>query len=158
FPGKENCLVLDFGGNVLRHGPVDRVRPRSTEGIGPAPVKECPQCHTLVAAGYARCPECGFVFPPAERSKHDRDASVAGVLSAQFTTEKYDVLDVFYRVHRKRGADDDAPRSMRVTYQVGFNEFKSEWVCFEHRGYARRQAEAWWKRRSHDSVPDTAQA
>ena len=23
-PGKEDCLVLDFGGNVLRHGPVDR--------------------------------------------------------------------------------------------------------------------------------------
>ena len=25
-PGKENCLVLDFGGNVLRHGPVDAIR------------------------------------------------------------------------------------------------------------------------------------
>ena len=22
-PGKKNCLVLDFGGNILRHGPVD---------------------------------------------------------------------------------------------------------------------------------------
>ena len=27
-PGKQNCLVLDFGGNVLRHGPVDQIRSR----------------------------------------------------------------------------------------------------------------------------------
>ena len=27
-PGKQNCLVLDFGGNILRHGPVDQVRVR----------------------------------------------------------------------------------------------------------------------------------
>jgi DNA repair protein RadD len=26
-PGKENCLVLDFAGNVRRHGPIDLVRP-----------------------------------------------------------------------------------------------------------------------------------
>jgi DNA repair protein RadD len=26
-PGKENCLVLDFAGNVRRHGPIDRIRP-----------------------------------------------------------------------------------------------------------------------------------
>ena len=25
-PGKQDCLVLDFGGNVLRHGPVDQIR------------------------------------------------------------------------------------------------------------------------------------
>ena len=28
--GKQNCLVLDFGGNVMRHGPVDEIkRPRA---------------------------------------------------------------------------------------------------------------------------------
>src|SRR5262249_1397523 len=45
-PSKENCLVLDFGGNVLRHGPVDQMTieeiPWHTNG--PAPAKECPQC------------------------------------------------------------------------------------------------------------------
>jgi DNA repair protein RadD len=46
---------------------------------------------------------------------------------------------------------------MRVEYKVGWREFKSEWVCFEHEGYARRKAEAWWKRRSLDPVPDTAE-
>ena len=33
-PGKENCLVLDFGGNVLRHGPVDAIRIQAGEPPG----------------------------------------------------------------------------------------------------------------------------
>jgi len=33
-PGKDDCLVLDFGGNVLRHGPVDAVR---VAGVGEFP-------------------------------------------------------------------------------------------------------------------------
>jgi DNA repair protein RadD len=64
---------------------------------------------------------------------------------------------VFYRVHRKHGAPDDAPRTMRVDYKVGWQDFKSEWVCFEHVGFARQKAVAWWKRRSPDTVPATAQ-
>ena len=46
---------------------------------------------------------------------------------------------------------------MRVEYQVGLNDFVSEWICFEHTGYARRKAEAWWRERSPDPVPDTAE-
>ena len=37
-PGKTDCLVLDFGTNVLRHGPLDMVRPTQPgEGDGEAP-------------------------------------------------------------------------------------------------------------------------
>ena len=157
-PSKANCLVLDFGGNVLRHGPVDQIKVRERDaGGGPAPAKECPECNSVIAAGYARCPDCGYEFPPPERQKHDAKASEAGILSGQVTTKKYPVRDVFYSVHRKRGAGDDAPKSMRVDYKVGFHDFKSEWVCFEHTGYARHKAVAWWKRRSPDPVPDTAE-
>jgi DNA repair protein RadD len=155
---KANCLVLDFGGNVLRHGPVDQIRVKERDaGSGPAPAKECPECHAVVAAGYARCPECGFEFPPPERTKHEAKASEAGILSGQITTTKHAVKDVFYSVHRKRGAGDDAPRTMRVDYKVGFNDFKSEWVCIEHDGYARQKAMAWWKRRSPEPMPDSAE-
>ena len=42
-PGKTDCLVLDFGGNVLRHGPVDAIRIATDDrGDGEAPAKECP--------------------------------------------------------------------------------------------------------------------
>ena len=41
-PGKENCLVLDFAGNVARHGPVDAISlpdAKTGTGTGEAPTK-----------------------------------------------------------------------------------------------------------------------
>ena len=34
-----------------------------------APMKECPECQAVIAAGFATCPQCGFVFPPPERKR-----------------------------------------------------------------------------------------
>ena len=158
-PGKTTCLVLDFGGNVVRHGPVDqiRVKERKSGGNGNAPAKECPECHSVVAAAYSTCPDCGYVFPPPDRHRHDATATEAGVLSGQVTTTRYAVSEAFYSVHTKRGAGDDAPRTMRVDYKVGWHDYKSEWICFEHTGYARQKAIAWWRRRSPDPVPRSAE-
>ena len=158
-PGKKNCLVLDFGGNAVRHGPVDQICVRENGGSngGPAPAKECPECHSLIAAGYTACPDCGYEFPKPERANHDPNASSEAVLSGQVTETAYPVRDVFYSVHTKQGADDDAPKTMRVDYRVGFHQHKSEWVCFEHTGFPRQKAEMWWRARSQDPIPGTAQ-
>lgn len=124
-PDKENWLVLDFGGNVLRHGPVDDIQVTTMDrGDGEAPAKECPECQAVIAAGFATCPQCGYVFPPPERKKHDAKASEAGILSGQVTTTKHQVQDVYYSVHTKRGAAEDAPKTMRVDYRVGWHEYK----------------------------------
>lgn len=157
-PGKQDCLVLDFGGNVLRHGPVDQIHVKDhiPNGNGEAPAKECPECHSVIAAGYAICPDCGYQFLPPDRQKHDAQASEAGILSGQVTDTEYDVLDVTYSVHTKRGAPEDAPRSLRVEYRFGLNHWQSEFICVEHDGYARQKAIEWWRRHSPDPVPDTA--
>ncbi|GAB4232420.1 MAG: hypothetical protein OHK0028_07870 [Deltaproteobacteria bacterium] len=158
-PGKENCLVLDFGGNVMRHGPVDAIRVREINGNGngEAPAKECPECRSLIAAGYSVCPDCGYEFPDKNRRKHAVTASTEGILSGQVTTTEYPVQEVRYSVHHKRGAPANAPRTMRVEYRIGFNNYQSEWICFEHTGFARRKAEAWWRRRSYAAVPESAE-
>ena len=158
-PDKTDCLVLDFGGNVLRHGPVDAIRLADSEsnGNGEAPAKECPACHALIAAGYATCPECGHEFPERQRSKHEATAGTEAILSDQVTRTEYEVSEVFYAVHVKRDAPPDAPRTMRVDYRIGFNEYVSEWVCFEHQGYPRQKAEIWWRTRSDEPVPDNAE-
>lgn len=157
-PSKENCLVLDFGGNVLRHGPVDDIKVTTTDRVdGKAPAKECPSCQAVIAAGFTTCPQCGYVFPPPERQQHDPKASEAGILSGQVSTTKLQVEDVYYGIHTKRGASEDAPRTLRVDYRVGWHEYKSEWVCFEHEGYARQKAVAWWRKRSPDPVPDSVE-
>ncbi|TET37974.1 MAG: DEAD/DEAH box helicase [Planctomycetota bacterium] len=158
-PGKENCLVLDFGGNVMRHGPVDAIRIQKPKmnGSGDAPAKECPECHSVVHAAYAICPDCGYEFPKPERARHDAKASTAGILSDDVEITEHPVKAVFYGVHTKQGAPEDAPKTMRVEYQVGWQHYQSEWICFEHTGWARRKAESWWRRRSNAPVPSTAE-
>lgn len=158
-PDKTNCLVLDFGGNIERHGPIDQIKPkdkakRPDQGL---PAKECEKCHALVACGYANCPECGHPFPPPEREAHDAEASEADVLSGEVTDIEYDVQDIIYRFHRKRDADEDAPRCLRVDYMIGLDHWQSEFICIEHSGYARRKAEAWWRDRCLDPCPTNAE-
>jgi DNA repair protein RadD len=46
---------------------------------------------------------------------------------------------------------------MRVDYRLGLNHWQSEFICVEHDGYARQKAVGWWRRRSPDPVPDTAE-
>jgi len=79
YPDKDDCLVLDFGGNILRHGPVDDLQVKEPgQGNGEAPAKECPECNAVIHAAYAICPECGYEFPPPQRQQHDSQASTAG--------------------------------------------------------------------------------
>ena len=80
-----------------------------------------------------------------------------GILSSNISTEEHEVLEVAYSVHHKRGASDDAPRTMRVDYRIGFHQFQSEWICFEHDGWARIRAESWWRKRSNAMVPEMAE-
>jgi DNA repair protein RadD len=72
------------------------------------------------------------------------------------TTETFPVRDVMFGVHTKRGAGEDASKSLRVDYKIGWHRWKSEWVCLEHDGFARQKAVAWWKKRSREPVPATA--
>ncbi|MDD5599432.1 MAG: DEAD/DEAH box helicase family protein [Victivallaceae bacterium] len=156
-PGKRDCLILDYGGNIMRHGPVDMIQVKEPgAGTGEAPAKKCPECLALIHAAYMTCPECGYEFPPPEKSNLNAHAEAAGVLSGQVSYFDYEVHGVEYSIHHKRGAPDDAPKTMRIEYCTGFNRYESEWVCPEHTGYARRKFEAWWKRRSKVAPPDSA--
>src|SRR5262249_51488713 len=94
-PGKADCPVLDFGSTVLRHGPVDQIRVPyglNGNGSGPAPAKECPACHGLIASGYGRCPQCGYEFSAPRRPSHAPKASDAAILSRPVTTTRLPVL------------------------------------------------------------------
>lgn len=143
-PGKENCLVLDFAGNIARHGPVDRVnpkKPRKTDGEGVAPVKECPECSSIVFAGSSECPDCGYVWPPKE-PEIDATASTLPVMSDALPVKWVPVNSVAYRQHVKPGS----PNSMRVEYRSGLTVYR-EWVCFDHKGYPKDKAVKWWAQR-----------
>jgi len=157
-PSKQDALILDFGGNILRHGPVDDLQIQERfGGSGQAPAKECPQCHSVIYAAYATCPDCGYEFPPPERKKHDFRATTASILSGQVEDTEYEVLSTQYSCHIKRKAGPDDPPTLRVEYKLGLGHWQSEWICLEHSGYARAKAEAWWQARSDEPVPDTVE-
>ena len=129
--GKTDCLVLDFGGNVQRHGLLDQIKPkRASTGDGVAPVKECPECEFLMATATRLCPNCGHEFPPPELN-HVSTAYSGAMLSTQVVAEWSDVDDVTYERWKKEGKPD----SLRVTYHCGLTRI-SEWLCPSHGGYA----------------------
>ena len=150
-PGKENCLVLDFAGNVRRHGPVDAVSvlPKgggkgSDEGkvaVDSVRAKECPSCASLAALNASRCAVCGHEWPHVEKPKHDATAEAqVGILSTEAVPpQQMPVVDWRFARHKKPGSPD----SMRVTYLAGLNAV-NEWIALEHGGYAAQKAQQWW--------------
>lgn len=136
---KPNCLILDYGENVARHGFIDAVKPKikgDGKGDGEAPTKECPSCNSMVFAGARVCGDCGHEFPPPELN-HNHKSYGGAILSSQVQDEWIDVDDVTYERWKK----DGKPDSMRVTYICGMTRI-SEWLCPDHGGYAASRYEA----------------
>jgi len=166
-PGKTDCLILDFGGNVVRHGPIDQVQirePGSSSGSGEAPAKECPGCQMLVAVQYRECPECGYEFPQPIRVNHADRADDVAILSTQAepTIVQYQVIYTSYRLWQSR---PEKPPTMRVDYECTTGESRgfaltktvSEWVCLQHdlASFPQRKARSWWMARGGSFPPPT---
>lgn len=154
--GKENGLVLDYAGNVMRHGPVDAVNVSDVGGSakdpdappGEAPSKVCPECSTIVFAGARECGECGFLFPEPE-PEIDTTASTAAVMNMTAEDDWRPVQD--FAVFRHVKGENV---SMRVEYLVDGRAVK-EWVCFEHTGFPRQKAVTWWHHNAGTTPPET---
>lgn len=157
-PDKTDCLILDFGQNFRRHGPIDAIKVKEKKDVeGTAPCKECPSCAEMCHASVLICPACGHEFPPIEKKQTFQASRAAALSSQQQTTfTDFDVIDAKYSEHRKKHSPEESPRTLRVDYKVGkLGVWKSEWVCFEHEGFARSKAMAWWRKRSQDPCPCT---
>lgn len=68
-PGKTNCLILDFGGNIERHGPINNptihVKQPSSALLaisGAGLTKKCPECEHEMNIRSRMCAECGHLF------------------------------------------------------------------------------------------------
>lgn len=152
--GKENCLVLDFSGNVRRHGPVDDPRPKRQGGGGkkeeeePSKVKEddirakeCPQCKTIVSLATLRCVACGHEWPKPE-ARHEAEAEAVAILSTEKLAPQWVAVDATrYVPHEKAGA----PMSVAANFICGVTVYKN-WLCFGHQGFPRQKAVEFWSR------------
>lgn len=134
-PEKENCLVLDYGANIERHGPIDAIYiegHRGHEGKKDFDIEEannqkvCPQCQTFIDKCFESCPECQHSFKQEFKVKHDTQAAEVDIISdGEPEIETLSVFDVSYSVHTKKDAPPDHPKTLKVTYKCGK---KTEWV------------------------------
>lgn len=139
YPGKTDCLLMDYGNNVITHGAIDEVDPVRTRNVfnvetKAPPMKECPACHVILYAREMICPACDFHFPVT--APHGIVAYDGAVLSSQKEPFFVDVADVWYGRHKKPGSPD--------ILKIGlFDKMDKEypiWCCLEHTGYAQEKA------------------
>jgi len=159
---KRDSLILDYGGNIERHGPVDmldQTNDKKTKSKKKAeePVKVCEQCLEYVPIRDRICSSCGFIFPAPERADPSKESSDAAITSDQVETVTHAVQYVTYEEHIKKGSDGthDNHFTMRVNYHLGNITTISEWVCPNHVGYAFTKFAKWWSERSVCPVPDS---
>lgn len=112
FPEKENCLILDFAGNVERHGPIHEVRkPTKKKGKnGVAPSKTCPKCLEIVSILARTCPCCGYEFPRDELKEKEFQLS-----DADINGNSYMQLDISWW-HWGETTSRNGNRMLAVTY------------------------------------------
>lgn len=136
--GKADCLLLDFGENVVRHGPINLVRPKQKSGTGDGapPTKTCPGCSSILAAAATLCPECEHEFP---REIHHETTAYEGTVIARNDPFWVPVRSVEYSRHTKPGKPD----SVKVSYLTTGGERYNMWLAIEHGGFASEQAFRW---------------
>lgn len=161
-PGKTDCILLDFGGNVKRHGAIDDPdygnKPKPEAGKGEAVMKVCPCCGSQAYAASREC-GCGYQFPAPQINVDSSADSVNDVMNATAKNPwtEVKVAEAKYFRHSKEGKPD----SLRVIYKAEGKEGQlfapeySEWLCIEHEGVARDMAEAKWNKLSRNHCPDT---
>jgi DNA repair protein RadD len=151
--GKTDCLVLDFGGNIQRHGPIDNPNvPHKKASKKDKPkakgYKICPACNELNAPVARQCLACGYAFPEFAQFI-STEAGTGDIISGQeradmlrYVPEWVEVKRVEYVRHVKAGKPD----SLRVIYGCGIQSYR-EWVFIEGDERQRGKAAAWWRLR-----------
>lgn len=134
----DHCLVLDFAGNVKRHGPITEVKPPKHKGAGTsdAPVKVCDECAELVHASVKVCPCCGYEFPAAPKEAvklHDDD--IMGL-----EPEEMRVRSWWWYIRQSKAKQINM---LCVDYENAelTGDKVTEYITILHDGYARYRAE-----------------
>lgn len=136
FPGKTDCLVLDYAGVVAENGPITAIRPPKAKGSGngEAPVKLCDDCGELVHPSVRVCPACGHEFPPPKEKEfklHTDD--IMGISGTD--------MDVSAWTWRAQVSRSSGVEMLMVSYYGGLSDPPiSEYILINHDGYAGHKA------------------
>jgi len=133
-PGKTKCTVIDQGGNVWEHGPVDAPEEYSLEPeekkkksslAQASPVKMCGGCGFIQSLSAQKCSECGHVF-----TTHITERELP---KAEFLDVTDEVKDFVPRDFQKEKKHPPLPDHLRKAYTDMTEEELKE--VAEIRGY-----------------------
>lgn len=164
FEGKTDCLILDFGQNLRRHGPLDADDygvAKTKAGGGAAPEKKCPKCKAPALLAAKVCEECGHEFSEdtIPKARHDASADNAPALVDQVKPTLFSVVAIRYSKHTKK---KDGSVSLRVDYEVTEDGAEMPQVVSEYigidsydwrDGFYGQKAKSWWGKRCEHADP-----
>ena len=115
---KENCLLLDYGENVARHGCLDEVEPGESLP-GRYKPKICASCNAINSPSAKECIECGQVFEStqskvlwtkkerevARRTKAERQAVLSDERKASVPKNK-PITDIYASVVKSKNGSE----------------------------------------------------
>lgn len=168
FNGKTNCLILDFGGNIERLGPVDLAgesEPKKKKGKqeekGEAPYKRCGEwshrestfvggCGHKNPPAASKCEKCGQLF-----IRHCNEAKHGGIVSTERVLEDFVVERVSYGLAVSRATGN---QYLRIIYHCGIFDVFYKNIMLSYPGYAGNKAlKEWVMLTNHGTLPDTPQ-
>lgn len=164
--GKLACMVMDYGGNIALHGPVDSSTygidtiKDPTTGDGTPPQRVCPSCFEVQPAQNRKCQKCGLDFPIREKDLVTTSESITIVQTDHV------VKETTYKRWKGKELDDGTKKqdTLVVQYKLIVNDdddltarkrYAREWLCVEHSGFSQKKFAQWWAKRSEYAVPET---
>jgi DNA repair protein RadD len=151
-PAKQDCLVLDYAGNIQRHAPLDELWDTA----------KTPQ---RAAKDEREAREAQERARREQQARHLQQASLLDPLTGEGPDDHtYPVLGASYEVRETKNPRYKGRQMLVVRYTCPARQERNpayppylwQWICVEHDGWARRQAEQWFHRRGLLGVPRTA--
>jgi DNA repair protein RadD len=132
----DHCMVLDFAGVVMSHGPITSVQTpkKAGDGNGEAPVKVCENCQELVHISALTCPSCGHPFPePVKKNLKLHNDDIMGIEGKDLEVSSWN-----WRVHTSKAS---GKMMLACTYYGDLSDRPiTEYLPVLHDGYAGQKS------------------
>ncbi len=155
---KINALVLDYGSNIDRFGPIDQIGPPPTkEEVKQAkrtPFKQCPgalpsgeACNNMVPYLDKSCPKCNFQFGGDTAPNHGVVVSNASLVQIKQDVREINVSSVSWDKY----VDKKGSECLRIGYRYGIQTVY-EYLYFSGETWQRIEACRWWEKRVNGEI------
>lgn len=140
-PGKEDCVIIDFSGNIDRHAPLDGI------------LVDCEPSIERQAKDEAE-EKKRSIYAKRREISHDRKASLSDPFG-EGERSSQNVLGLTYELEQSKKYP--GKQNIVATYRLSGNpRWARAWICLEYPGGAHWHAEQFFRRRG-EPAPKTAQ-